>query len=166
MNAAISPPEPTSSDHSTSPAARPTLRIAWPHVVLSLVGAAISAYAVHAHAIVKAGGSACGYTETISCDKVLASAWGAPLGVPIGYFGLLFFAIVLVTSISTLPLSTSSRQLAAPRLAVATVGVCSSFALTFISMTQIHALCPICLATHATTLTNFLVAVWSYLRAR
>jgi uncharacterized membrane protein len=163
MNAAVAPSE------NSSPVGAPernVTRIAWPHVVLALIGGGISAYAVHAHNLVKAGGSACGYTETISCDKVLASYWGAPLGIPLGYFGLLFFAIVLVTAISTLPASTPQRKIVLPRLLLATAGICSSFALTFISMTQIHALCPICLATHATTLCNFLVALWSYMKAR
>ena len=138
------------------------LRIVWPHVVLGLIGIAISLYSVKLHAIVKAGGSACGISNGISCDKVLASAWAAPMGIPLGYFGALFFALIVLTAISTLPAHTPPRQIALPRLALATVGVLGSFALTLISITQIGALCPICLATHATTLSNFIYAVWNY----
>ena len=157
----------TSTDFSPAPEITPlaapnALRIAWPHVILGAIGSAISLYAVHLHGIVKAGGSACGYTQTISCDKVLASYWGAPLGIPIGYFGALYFALVILTAITTLPLNTPKRQIVLPRLLLASCGLLGSMALTGISIVLIHAICPVCLATHATVLTNFLFALWNY----
>ncbi len=139
-----------------------SLRIAWPHIVLGVIGLAISFYAVHLHNLVKAGGSACGVSETISCDKVLASYWGAPLGIPLGYFGALYFALIIVTAISTVPLDTPRRAIALPRLLLAGAGLLGSMALTGISIALIHAVCPVCLATHATVLVNFLFALWAY----
>ena len=146
----------------TNPPPATALRIAWPPIVLGLIGLAISFYAVHLHNIVKSGGSACGISETISCDKVLASYWGAPLGIPLGYFGALYFALVIVTAISTVPLDTPRRALALPRLLLAGCGLLGSMALTGISIVLIHAICPVCLATHATVLVNFLFALWAY----
>ncbi len=155
---------PLAPENSLSPTAASTssLRIAWPHVVLGIIGLAISFYAVHLHKIVKSGGSACGISETISCDKVLASYWGAPLGIPLGYFGALFFALVIITAISTVPIDTPRRAIALPRLLLASCGILGSMALTGISIALIHAVCPVCLATHATVLVNFLFALWAY----
>jgi len=141
------------------------LNIAWPHVLLGLLGIGVSLYSVHLHNIVKAGGSACGTTATINCDKVLNSSWAVIAGVPLGYYGALFFAIVVITAISTLPPATPLRQIALPRLALATCGLLGSIALTLISIVGIGALCKICLATHSITLTNFLVACWGFWKA-
>ncbi len=167
MNSAV--PQTSESNPANlpaSPTAKGVLRINWPHLVLGLIGIAISLYSVHLHNIVKSGGSACGITETISCDKVLNSQWAAIFGIPLGYYGAFFFAVVVLTAITTLPPQTPARQIALPRLAVAALGFLGSIALTVISWTQLQSLCPICLATHATTTTNFAVALWGYFKAR
>jgi len=135
--------------------------VAWPHVGLGLAGLAISLFSVHEHNIVKAGGSACDYTATISCDKVLSSAWAAPLGVPIGLFGAFFFAVVILTAISTAPWP-RPRSEALTRLGLASIGLCGALGLLFISKVLIGAWCPICLATHSVVLLNFLAASWAW----
>jgi uncharacterized membrane protein len=143
-----------------------TPRVSWPHVVLAVLGGAISCYAIYAHILIKRGEDAgCSISETISCDKVLASRYGELFGIPLGVYGLIFFAIVLLTAIITNP-RTTPRQAAAQRLIVTAIGLLVSAALTYISIAFIGAECPICLSTHATTLALFLISVWQYLRAR
>lgn len=152
-------------DNAIISTGKSSLRISWPHVVLGLIGIGVSLYSVYLHNIVKAGGSACGTTATINCDKVLNSRWAVIAGVPLGFYGALFFAIVIITAISTLPPSTPPRQIVLPRLLLATCGLLGSLALTFISIVDISALCKVCLATHSVTLANFLVACWGFWKA-
>lgn len=141
------------------------VRVSWPHVVLGLIGLALSAYTLHLHYIVKSGGdSGCGFSNTISCDKVLRN-YGELLHIPWGAYGIVYFLIVLVTAITTQPPG-ADRSVAGSRLAVAGAGFLVSIGLTAFSITVIHAACPFCLATHTTTLLIFLVSLWGYLRAR
>lgn len=141
-------------------------RVSWPHVVLSLIGAAISGYAIHAHSLIAQGKDAgCGITETISCDKVLASKYGELFGIPLGAFGMLFFVIVLLTAITTNP-QTTRIQAATQRLAVCGIGFLVSMALTYISLAIIGAACPVCLSTHTVIFALLLVSLWQYWKAR
>jgi len=166
----LAAPELASQDSPQAPPHAPkhagtAPRIAWPHVVLGLLGVAVSLYSVKLHNIVKAGGSACDISPTISCDKVLASAWAAPFGIPLGLPGAFFFGLVILTAIST-SASASPRAEARTRLALAGLGLCGSLALLFISKVLIGAWCVVCLATHAVVLLNFGAAAWGWKQAR
>lgn len=155
----------TASALAPRDASRYAGRIAWQHVVLGLLGAAISLYSVKLHLIVKAGGSACDISSTISCDKVLGSPWAAPFGIPIGLPGAFFFGLVILTAISTAP-EWKPRAESLARLALAGVGLCGAIGLLFISKVLIGAWCPICLATHCVVLLNFLAALWNWKNLR
>ncbi|PQV63018.1 putative membrane protein [Abditibacterium utsteinense] len=135
--------------------------IAWPHLVLSLIGIALSIYAVWAHGRIEAGQSAgCTISESISCDAVLGSKWGQFFGIPLGYYGGLFWAIVFVTAISS-P-GTNLKTAALQRLGVATIGLLFSLGLFYIAEFVIRKTCPICLSTHIASLVNFIFAVVSW----
>ena len=154
MNAeiSVSPPNSNSKTH-----------IARAHLILALIGIAVSIYAVWAHGRIEAGQSAgCSLTASISCDEVLGSKWGKFFGIPLGYFGLVFWAIVLITSISS-P-GTNLKMAALQRLGVASVGLVFSIGLFYIGEFVIGKTCPICLATHITSLTNFIFAVVGWKR--
>jgi uncharacterized membrane protein len=152
------------SENSLPSAARP--RLSWPHILLSLVGAYLSYDAIRAHALVKAGqDSGCGVTETINCDKVLASEYAEIFGIPLGVYGLVYFAVVALTAIST-EADFSPRRWRLIQLALAAAGICSSLALTYISKVVIGSYCSICLKVHATTTTLFLLSLFLWWRAR
>jgi len=139
----------------------------WPHIVLGLVGAAISAYAVKVHNLAKAGQeTGCGLSNDWSCDKVVTSKWGEIAGIPLGFFGMLFFAIVIIMAIASKTTTTTRKQFALQNLAVSSVGFASSLALSYISIALIKAKCPVCFSTHAVTTTLFLVSLWQFQRAR
>lgn len=165
MNSATEEIPSTEMSSTAVEAAKPPLRLAWPHLVLGAIGFCISLFSFYQHRVVEAGGSACGLSTTFSCDKVLLSPYAKIFGIPLGLFGMAFFLVVIVTAVTTEPLTTPQRKIVLPRLLTATAGLCTSIALTFISITRIHALCPVCLATHATVLLNFGYAVWSYIKA-
>jgi uncharacterized membrane protein len=137
--------------------------IAWPHLILALIGIALSIYAVWAHGRIEAGQSAgCAISDSISCDAVLGSKWGKFFGIPLGYYGGIFWAIVAITAISSPGVNLKNAAL--QRLGVATVGFLFSVALFYIAEFVIRKTCPICLGTHITSLVNFIFAVVGWRR--
>lgn len=154
----ISPPENS---------AAPPWRTSWPHIVLSLIGGALSAHAWREHLVIKAGQdpSGCTVTATIDCSSVLGSKYAVLFGMPLGAFGLLYFAFVLLTAISN-DVNFSWRAFRLQQLAVAAVGFVTSIALTYISHVLIGKWCLICLRVHAVTTALFLISAWCYWQAR
>lgn len=141
-------------------------RISWPHVILSLLGMGISLYAWQLHAVIKAGGdSGCGISDTINCDKVLASQYGALFGIPLGAYGLAYFVVVLLFSITTNPKVTLWQE-TLMRFLVCSAGMLGTLGLSYISYIVLKAACPVCMATHAVVLVSFVVALWQLVKAR
>ena len=140
-----------------------SVRIFWPHIVLGLIGLALSFYAVHAHIQIEAGQSTgCSINETISCDDVIGSKYGMFAGIPLGYFGAVFWIIVIISGISSASSSLRSARLQA--LGVAAVGLVTSLGLAYIAEFVLHKICPICSGTHLTALVNFIYAVWAWFK--
>ena len=133
---------------------------------LGALGFAISLYAFRLHAIIKSGGeSGCGFTETINCDKVLASQYGAFFGLPLGAYGMAYFVLVILTAVTTNP-KTSLHQETTQRLIVASAGLIGAGVLSYISYGILKAACPVCMATHATIMAIFVIALWQFLKVR
>lgn len=127
---------------------------------------AISLYAWRLHAVIKAGGdSGCGISDTINCDKVLASPYGALFGIPLGAYGLAYFVIVLLVSVTTNP-QVTLRQETLMRFLVCSAGMLGTLGLSYISYIVLKAACPVCMATHAVVLISFLVALWQLFKVR
>ena len=136
---------------------------AWPHLVIAILGIAVSIYAIWAHGRVESGlSTGCGISESISCDAVLGSKWGKFFGIPLGYFGLIFWAIVAITAISSAGVNLKTAAL--QRLGVAAVGLVFSIGLFYIGEFIIRKHCPICLSTHTLSLLNFIFAVGGWKR--
>ena len=134
------------------------LRVEWAHVALGVLGLAASAWAVQVHLLVKAGAeTGCGISETISCDKVIGSQYGQFFGIPLGVFGALFWALVILTAVSNQ--TSSTRGAAWQRFALGTVGLGTSLLLAWISLGVLRHLCLVCATTHILSGINFLVAL-------
>lgn len=143
------------------------MQVSWPHVVLGLIGCGISFYSLLVHQRIKAGeDSGCGFTETINCDKVLSSQYAEFLNIPLGIWGMLFFAVVILTAINSKSGKQTPLQIATWQLAVAGAGILTSLVLLYVSKVILKAYCPVCLATHATTITLFVVSLAKYLKQR
>ena len=141
----------------------PKTRVFWPHIVLGLIGLALSIYAVYAHIRIEAGqATGCSINETISCDDVIGSKWGKFAGIPLGYFGAAFWVIVIVTAISGAQTSLKNARLQV--LGVASVGLVTSLVLAYIAEFVLHKICPICSGTHLTALVNFIYATWAWIK--
>jgi uncharacterized membrane protein len=141
-------------------------RFSWPHMYLGALGLAISLYAFLIHRRIEAGDpSGCRISETINCDKVLASQYGALFGIPLGIFGMAYFLVVIVSAVTT-NRNTTLRQETAQRLVVAALGLCATVVLSYISYGILKAACPICMTTHAVIIVTFIVSLWQFLKVR
>jgi uncharacterized membrane protein len=141
-------------------------RFSWPHMYLGGIGLAISLYAFLIHRRIMAGDpSGCRISETINCDKVLASPYGAIFGIPLGVFGMAYFLVVILSAVTT-NRNTTPRQETTQRLVVASLGLCATAVLSYISYGILKAACPICMTTHAVIIVTFLVSLWQFLKVR
>lgn len=144
-----------------------TTRISRAHLVLGALGFVVSLYSLVVHLRIKAGeSSGCDISETINCDAVLSSQYGTWFHVPWGVWGMAFFVIVLLSASAKEANAADRAKAATWRLAIAFAGIATSIALTYVSKVLIGAFCPICLATHAVTLTLFVVSLRDFLQAR
>lgn len=141
-------------------------RFSWPHMYLAAFGLAISLYAFLIHQKIKAGGaSGCGFSQTINCDKVLASQYGAIWGIPLGAFGMAYFITVILSAVTT-NRATTLQQETSQRLFVSALGMGATIVLSAISYGILRTACPICMATHLVILLTFGVSVWQFLNVR
>jgi uncharacterized membrane protein len=148
---------------STSDSAK--RQISWPHLLLGLVGLAVSAYAIHVHQVVAAGGqSACGISATINCDAVIGSKYGVLLGLPLGVWGMAYFALMLLTSITD-P-TTPPRIAVLMRTMVATAGFITVLGLAYISYIIIKVTCPVCMTIHVIITIVFLYSLFEMWQMR
>lgn len=138
----------------------PTKRqISWPHLVLGLIGLAVSAYAIHVHNVVAAGGqSACGISATVNCDAVIGSKYGVLLGLPLGVWGMAYFALLMLTSVTD-P-TTPPRIAVLMRTMVATAGFFMVLGLAYISYIIIKVTCPVCMTIHVIITLVFLYSLY------
>lgn len=110
----------------------------WPVVALSAVGLAISAYLTWT----KWAGATALFCESGSgCDVVQASRYALFLGVPTAAWGVALYAVIGGLALAGLP---PRRWVWVYALAVA--GVAFSAYLTYLSLFELSALCPYCLA--------------------
>jgi uncharacterized membrane protein len=138
-------------------------QISWPHLLLGLAGLAVSAYAIHVHQVVAAGGqSACGISATINCDAVIGSKYGVLLGLPLGVWGMAYFALMMLTSITD-P-TTPPRIAVLMRVMVATAGFLMVLGLAYISYIIIRVTCPVCMTIHVIITLVFIYSLFEMWR--
>lgn len=110
----------------------------WPAATLAAAGLAVSAYL----AWTKWSGATALFCETGSgCDVVQASRYAMFLGLPTAAWGVALYALIAGLALAGLP---PRRWVWAYALAVA--GVAFSAYLTWISLFELGAVCPYCLA--------------------
>ena len=154
--------------NANAPQSSTRTRVSWPHLALCALGFATAAYALVEHLRLKAGeASGCGFSATLDCAPVLTSKYAEFFHIPLGVWGMLFFALMALTATWKETFSNArieEGRARAIQLAFAACGFATSVLLIYISKTQLGVYCPICLSTHAVTTTLFLVSLWNYLR--
>jgi len=120
----------------------------WGLLLSSIGGVTVAAYLLSLHARI-AGNPArglCTFTDTLSCDKVLASPYAELGGVPVALIGLVGFGgLCLLAAWRLLGRNRSPEWLRAGMVAVAGVGLLFEVGMTGIEFFVIGAVCPYCL---------------------
>lgn len=100
------------------------------------------------------------------CELVLTSAHSKFFGVPWSYIGLVYYLYMFCLSV-LLILDPRSWGLRFGALAYTGIGVLySSWAIFYIQLSVIHALCQYCAMSALTTLLLFIAAIWHWKSTR
>lgn len=93
------------------------------------------------------------------CNTVASSPYARIFGVPIGYFGTVYYLCMfgLAASLAVAPLS---RRLRLGTLLYAAMGVFFSIYFMYVQFTFIHAFCIYCLISAVLTLFLLIAALW------
>ncbi len=127
----------------------------YPMLVFALIGMAIAAYDCY---MIYTGQLLWCPPPIDGCNTVAYSPDGRVYGVPIGYFGLIFYSVMFALA-AFLAFRPSSRGL---RLAVpsyAAIGVCGSIGFICLDITLIRAFCIYCLISAILTVLLLLSAI-------
>jgi uncharacterized membrane protein len=136
-----------------------SLRLA---LAFSLGGAAVAAYLVRLHAIIAGNPKrgVCTFTDTISCDVVLASPYAAFGPIPVALIGLLGFAILAALAAWRLAGGPRSPRWLPRALAlVAGFGLLFELVMSWVEFFVIRAVCPYCLTALAFIAGTFVAAM-------
>jgi uncharacterized membrane protein len=120
----------------------------WAALVLSLGGAGVAGYLVYLHERIAGNPKRglCTFTDTISCDVVLASPYAAFGPIPVALIGLLGF--VVLAGLAAWRLWGGARSphwLSAALTLVAGFGLLFELVMTWVEFFVIRAVCPYCL---------------------
>jgi uncharacterized membrane protein len=99
------------------------------------------------------------------CNTVASSPYARIFGVPLGYFGVLYY-VCRYGLAAQLAFSPSSRGLRLGALLYAAAGVCFSSYFMYVQFTFIHAFCIYCLISAVLTLFLLIVALWHFRATR
>jgi len=143
----------------------------WPlrlALAFSLGGAAVAAYLVRLHAVIAGNPKrgVCTFTDTISCDVVLASPYAAIGPIPVALIGLLGFAILAALAAWRLwGGARSPRWLPSALALVAGFGLLFELVMTWVEFFVIRAVCPYCLTALALIAGTFVAATVAWRNA-
>jgi uncharacterized membrane protein len=92
------------------------------------------------------------------CNEVAYSPYGRIHGIPIGYFGIFFYSIMLALG-AILVFLPASRGLRRAAVIYTALGVCGSIAFAYLDVTLIRAFCVYCLISAILTVLLLLSAI-------
>jgi protein-disulfide isomerase len=134
--------------------------------LLGLLGFGISIYALALHVKQDASGAAleCDLNNLVNCSKVLGGDYGSFLGIPLGGYGMAYFAILMATALMPMYTRASKAWHLRMQLGVAGVGAAVSLGLALLSALVIQSVCLVCSAVHVTALVAFVLALVGMVR--
>jgi uncharacterized membrane protein len=141
-------------------------------LLFTLGGGIVAAYLLALHAAIAGNpnGGLCTITDTVSCDKVLASPYAEIAGIPVALVGLGGFAFLFgLAAWRLLSGERSPRWLPLVLVITAGVGLTFELGMTWVEFLVIEAVCPYCLMAIGlitATFTAALVAWRASLRGR
>ena len=131
-------------------------------LVLTLGGMGVAGYLVKLHADIAGNPKRglCTFTETISCDKVLASSYAKFGDIPVALIGLLGFALLFSMALwRVIGQDRTPNWLPLALMLTAGFGLAFELAMTWVEFFVIEAVCPYCLTALAFIAGTFLAAV-------
>jgi len=124
--------------------------------VLALAGFFVALY-LWLYKIGAAGALTCGAG---GCETVQASRWAELLGIPVAFYGVVGYAVLLAVALVGLqPVWLGRRGPTLLLAALATAGTAFSAWLTYLELFVIHAICRWCVASAAIMLLIWLVSL-------
>jgi uncharacterized membrane protein len=138
-------------------------------LALSLGGAGVAGYLVHLHGRIAGNPKRglCTFTDTISCDAVLASPYAAIGPIPVALVGLLGFAVLAALAAWGLRLGQHGpRWLPAVLALTAGFGLAFELVMTWIEVYVIEAVCPYCLTALGFITATFIASLVAWQAAR
>jgi uncharacterized membrane protein len=132
-------------------------------------GAAVAAYLLKLHAAIAGNPDrgVCTFTETISCDKVLASSYAEMAGIPLGLIGFAGFALLFALAAWRLRLGQHGpRWLPAVLALTAGCGLAFELVMTWVEFFVIEAVCPYCLTALGFIAATFIASLVAWQAAR
>jgi uncharacterized membrane protein len=141
----------------------------WAIMAFSLGGGIVAGYLVKLHAAIAGNPkrALCTFTDTISCDKVLASPYAEIAGIPVALIGLLGFAgLSGLAAWRLLRGEYSPRQLPAILALVAGLGLLFELAMTWVEFFVIEAVCPYCITALGFITATFVASLVAWRAAR
>jgi uncharacterized membrane protein/predicted DsbA family dithiol-disulfide isomerase len=125
--------------------------------ILALFGLVLSLYAVRHHMRVRVAGStdaACNVSEIVSCDRVALSSLSELAGVPLGVFGVVFFAMEL-GAFAALAVRMQGTFVLALLSFLIIAGAVVSLLLAALSAAMLSAFCLVCVGVYGACWTQF-----------
>lgn len=111
--------------------------------MLALVGFFVALY-LWLHALGVGGALKCG---TGGCETVQTSRWAAFLGLPVAFYGVVGYCVILVVAVVALrPAALAERKWSLALAGLASGGVLFTLYLTYLEFFVIHAFCRWCVA--------------------
>lgn len=138
-------------------------------VVIGLLGFFVSLYALalHLQIISNSGGSAiCDINATVSCSGVVGSSYGEFLSIPLGAYGMAYFAILLSAAFLPKFAQVNKKWLIQLQLLLGGVGAFVALGLAYISYFILGLVCPTCTITQFLVIVFFIAKLFQYIRLK
>lgn len=124
--------------------------------IICCMGAILAAFSTHQHLRLARYGfeqeSFCAISETINCDLVNASTYSEVFGVPIAWWGVIFFGLIALMSFSGAVSRKQRRATVSIAFFMALAGIPYCIYLAYVSFFIIETVCVECLGMYAVNL--------------
>jgi uncharacterized membrane protein len=127
--------------------------------VLALVGLFVALY-LWLHALGFGGAIKCGASG--GCETVQTSQWAVFLGLPVAFYGVAGYFVVLVVALASLrPAALAQRKWNVILVGLVSVGLLFTIYLTYLELFVIHAICRWCVGSAVIITLIWIVSVLS-----
>jgi uncharacterized membrane protein len=125
--------------------------------LLALVGLFVALY-LWLHALGFGGPIKCGASG--ECETVQTSQWALFLGLPVAFYGVVGYFVVLVVALASLrPAALTQRKWNVMLVSLASAGLLFTVYLTYLELFVIHAICRWCVGSAVIITLTWVVAI-------